>query len=226
MRIRAAFGLLCIFSLLFCFYPAPSANAASLEDEVIKVENNWVKAFNNMDSGLMSALYWHSTKTQVYSPNVLSKEWSPNASSAFPTILAKGWDSIKAIFKEYCKQPKGVYKWSLRDPQTTMLTNDVAQVIGYHDLVKKKADGSDQSAVSIRFTHVIRKIDRKWVIVHSHEAIQQAARQPMSPAGGDNAGASMAGPPGAAAPAGVAGAGPSGAPMPAGAAGAGSNEKK
>jgi hypothetical protein len=89
-----------------------------------------------------------------------------------------------------------------------MLTDDVAQVIGYHDLVKKPADGSESSSISLRFTHIVQNIDREWVIVHSHETIQQAARRPMSPVG-ELSGA-RSGEPGAAGPPGPPGAPPDG----------------
>jgi hypothetical protein len=211
MKIKNMYGLLCVIALLSCHCANPPTNATSAEEDVLKVENNWVNAFNNMDSKLMSSLYWHSTKTQVYSPNVFS-----DASSSFPAVLSNGWALIEAVFKEYSKQPKGVFTWSLRDTQVTMLTDEVAQVIGYHELVKKPAAGSESSSVSLRFTHLAQKIEGKWLIVYSHETKLQPARQPMSPAGGEMPAGAVspggavrpagpAGPPGASTPAGVAG---------------------
>lgn len=179
MRIKALFGLSYMVVMLLCLCIMPSTNAASVEDNVLQVENSLVKAFNEKDFNLMSSLYWHSTKTQMCSPNVFSEDWNPSASLAFPMVLSKGWDSIESILKGYCEQSKGGYEWSLRDAQVTMLADDIAQVVGYHDLVKTSADGDEASSASLRFTHIVQKIDKNWRIVHSHETRQREARQPI-----------------------------------------------
>ena len=179
MRNKAVYGLSCIVILLLCLYVSPSANAASAEEDVLKVEQNWVKAYNTMDFKLMSSLYWQSPNTEVFSPSVFSEEWADkNAIKKLsPNVLSKGWDSIEAVLKEYCKQPKGVFTWSVRDTVVTMLTDNVAMIIGYHDLIEKPSGGS-ASSTNLRFTHLIQKIGGKWLIVHCHETRVQAAKAP------------------------------------------------
>lgn len=204
MRIKAAYEFSFVVVLLFCLFVISCANEVSVREDVLQVENSWVKAFNDMDVKLMSSLYWQSTKTQLYSPNVFSEDWSVDGSSPFPTVLCNGLDSIKAVLEGYCEQPKGVYKWSLRDTQITVLKEDVAQVIGYHDLSKKPSDGGEVSSVSLRFTHLVQKIGKKWLIVYSHETKLQPARPPISPDGeGAVPGEAGPGQPPAAGPAGA-----------------------
>ncbi|MBN1627841.1 MAG: nuclear transport factor 2 family protein [Deltaproteobacteria bacterium] len=179
MRKKAVHGFPFIFILLFCLYVNPSANAASVEENVLKVENNWVKAFNNMDFKLMSSLYWHSPDTEVFSPSVFSKEWADkNAMKKLAAnSLSNGWDSIESILKEYCEQPKGTFTWSVRDMVVTMLADKVVMIIGYHDLIEKTS-GGEPTATSLRFTHVIKEIGGKWVIVHCHETKLQSPGPP------------------------------------------------
>jgi len=157
MRIKALFGLSCVVVMLLGLCFMPSANAASVEDNVLQVENSLVKAFNDKNFKLVSSLYRHSTKTQMYSSNVFSENWSPSATLAFPTVLSKGWDSIESVLKGYCEQPKGGYEWSLRDTQVTMLSDDIAQVTGYHDLAKASSESDEVSSANLRFTPIVQK---------------------------------------------------------------------
>lgn len=152
MRIKAMRGLSFIVVLLFCICVFSSANAASGEDEVLQVAKNWIKAANALDFELMSSLYWQSPKITQYSPDQLDQ----------------GWDSIETNMKMFFNGPESqhISKWSLDKPQVIMLTDNVAIIIGYHDLINV----ADQSKSRHRFSRVVQKINGKWLIVHDHES--------------------------------------------------------
>jgi uncharacterized protein (TIGR02246 family) len=144
-----------IIALMLCIslYKAPSVTAASAEEEVLQVENNWIKAFNTMDFGLMSSLYWHSDKTSSFSPN---------------DLLYQGWDMITAMLKTNFQSPAGTLSWSLHNPQITMLPDNTAILTGYHILISTDQKTKAQTVDQLRVTRVLQKIDGKWLIIHDH----------------------------------------------------------
>lgn len=75
MKTRTRIGLLLCLALVFCLVFASSSIAASVGEDVLQVEIDWCKALKKVDTELMSSLYWNSTKTQMYSPNVFSEDW-------------------------------------------------------------------------------------------------------------------------------------------------------
>lgn len=164
MRMKAAIGLLSIVFLLFCLYVSQPANAASAEEEVLQVENNWCKAFKNADLELMSSLYWHSPQTTEFSPN-----------ESFT-----GWDAVETNIKKYFGLGKGVFDWTYFDTQVVLLTDSLAVLSGYHSMFEKPPGGNPYTLI-LRFTIVVQKIDGKWLIVHNKETRVQTGppREPM-----------------------------------------------
>ena len=161
MRKKTVYVLSCIVILLFCLYVSPSVNAGSAEEEVLQVEKNWIKAFTALDFESMSSLYWKSPKATEFSPDVFSQ----------------GYDTILGGMKEFFS-PESPHKskWSDDDEQVIMLSDNVAIIIGYHDLVNV----ADQSKSRHRFTRVVQKIGGKWLIVHNHESRAQTTGAPAT----------------------------------------------
>jgi uncharacterized protein (TIGR02246 family) len=150
-----------LFSLLLvlCLSVAPSAMAASAEDEVLQVMTNWFKAFNTNDFELMSSLWWHSPKTSQFSPGI---------SGAF---LAEGWDAIAEGEKSTSEQPVGSYQNSMRHPKVVMIGDNVAIITSYNVAITNPPAVKEQTVALVRGTFVVQKIGGKWLIVHEHSSV-------------------------------------------------------
>jgi uncharacterized protein (TIGR02246 family) len=159
MRKHTIYGLLIIVSLVFCLSVAPSATAASDEEEVLQVMTNWFKAFNTNDYELMSSIHWHSPETSSF---------GPNNSNAF---LTRGWDRIAEVFKSMFENPVGTYSLSYHHPQVIMLEDNVAVVTEYAILTVNPPLVDEQQIVQQRGTQVVKKIKGKWQLVHLHWSI-------------------------------------------------------
>jgi uncharacterized protein (TIGR02246 family) len=156
MRIKT---LICLFSciaLVLCLYIMPSANAASVEDEVLQVAINFAKAVTNSDFELMSSLYWHSPKISQFEPV-----------TGYP-FLEQGWEALGSWWKDMTTTPKGTNVVYLYHPQVCMLGENVAVTTVYQTIVSTDQTTKAQSISQIRQTLVVQKIGGKWLIVHGH----------------------------------------------------------
>jgi len=148
-----------LFSLLLvlCLSVAPSAMAASAEDEVMQVVTSFNTALNTSNFDLMSSLWWHSAKALSYEPG-----------TGYP-FLCQGWDQIAAYWKaNLAPGSTNSFAQTLHHPQVTMLTNDVAVTTTYANNVNTNRKTNEQSSSQLRQTLVLQKINGKWVIVHHH----------------------------------------------------------
>jgi uncharacterized protein (TIGR02246 family) len=150
-----------LFSLLLvlCLSVAPSAMAASAEDEVLQVMTNWFKAQNTCDYELMSSLWWHSPKTSQFNP------WKGG------TFLIEGWDVIAEGFKSSYKQPVGTSTGSMRYPQVMMLGDNAAIITSYNVATENPPAVKEQITYLVRGTFVVQKIGGKWLIVYEHSSL-------------------------------------------------------
>jgi uncharacterized protein (TIGR02246 family) len=150
-----------LFSLLLvlCLSVAPSAMAASAEEEVLQVMTNWFKAFNTNDFELMSSLWWHSPKLLRF---------GPDKSGAF---LEEGWDVIAEGYKSYFKLPIGTWSESVRHPKVMMLADNVAIISVYNVETVNPPAVKEQTTYLVRGTFVVQKIGGKWLIVYEHSSL-------------------------------------------------------
>jgi hypothetical protein len=132
MKKHTIYGLLIIVTLVFCLSVAPSATAASAEEEVLQVMTDWFKAFNTNDYELMSSIHWHSPETSFF---------GPSNSNAF---LTRGWDRIAEVFKSGFENPVGTSSISSHNPQVTMLEDNVAVVTVYAILTQNPPATDEQ----------------------------------------------------------------------------------
>jgi hypothetical protein len=156
MRTKTLVGLLSCMAFVLCLYVTPSANAASAEEEVMQVMNNWIKAFNTNDTELMSSLHWISPS--------LSK-FGPGKGAAF---LTQG-ESI-ADWKSTFALPVGTFMNSLHNPQVTMLSDNIAIITMYNNQTYTDQTTKVQTVGLYRGTFVVQKIGGKWLIVHEHSS--------------------------------------------------------
>ena len=156
MSEKTIYGLLIIVTLVFCLSVAPSANAASAEEEVLQVATNFTKAFSTSDFELMSSLHWQS-------PN-LSK-FAPGTDGAF---LMQGWEAIGRGWKTGLENSPGTYVLSPHHQQATILGKDVAVTTQYVIVTFTDPNTKEQSISQVRLTLVVQKIGGKWLIVHEH----------------------------------------------------------
>jgi hypothetical protein len=156
MKTKAISGILSCMVLAFCLYAVPPANAASAEDEVLQVVENFAKAMNTNDTGLMSSLWWNSEKTSTFGP--------PKAMA----FLCQGYESIVMWFKDLNKNPVGTYVRTFHNPQVTMLNDNVAVISAYSIFFQNPPAVKEQNISQERATFVVQKIGGKWLIVHGH----------------------------------------------------------
>jgi ketosteroid isomerase-like protein len=155
MKKHTIYGLLVIFTLVFCLSIAPSATAASAEEEVLQVEMDFLKAYTTEDFESILSLYWHSSKTSTFHP-------------ANRPFLAQGWEeSLENIWKSMSLF-EGPTTATAHNLQVIFIGNDVAVLTGYENLINIDAETKDQTINNYRFTRVLQKIDGKWLIVHDH----------------------------------------------------------
>jgi hypothetical protein len=156
MKKQIIYGLLIFVTLVFCLHLAPSASAASVEEEVMQVATNFVKAMNTNDNELMSSLWWNSPKTSTFGP--------PKGLA----FLTQGWDSIMMWFKDLNKYPVGTFSRTIHNTQVTMLGDNIAVITAYSIFTQNPRVVKEQSVSQERSTFVVQKIGGKWVIVHAH----------------------------------------------------------
>ncbi len=159
MRNKTLYGLLITVTLVFCLCVAPSANAASDEEEVLQVATNFAKAFSTSNFDLMSSLHWKS----------------PNMSKFFPgkegAFLLQGWETIGRDWKTNLEYPPGTYMLSPRNQQATMLGKDVAVATQYLIYIYSDPTTKGQTVSQFRQTLVVQKIGGKWLIAHEHTSV-------------------------------------------------------
>jgi len=156
MSSKSILGLLICFALAFSLSFAQPSNAASVEEEVLQVINNWIKAFNTNDTKLMSSLHWISPS--------LSK-FGPDKGTAF---LTQG-ESV-ADWKSTFALPVGTFMNSLHNPQVTMLSDNIAIITMYNNQTYTDSTTKVQTVGLYRGSFVVQKIGGKWLIVHEHSS--------------------------------------------------------
>ena len=148
--------LLIIITLVFCLSVAPSATAASDEEEIIQVETNFIKAYTTGDFELMSSLYWHSSKTSTFFPGT-------------QPLLGQGWDELlENRWKSIFASPAVNTTITFHHPQVTMIKDDVAVITGYECVANTDPTTQEEVVSHNRVTRVVKKIRGKWLIVHDH----------------------------------------------------------
>ncbi|MCG6537001.1 MAG: nuclear transport factor 2 family protein, partial [Syntrophales bacterium LBB04] len=150
------YGLVLFITLAFFLALAPSANAASAEDEVLQVVTNFAKAATTNDTELMSSLWWNSPKTSTFGP--------PKGMA----FLYQGYETIMMWMKDLNKYPVGTNVRTIHDPQVTMLGDNVAVITAYSIFIQNPPIVKEQTTSQERMTFVVQKIGGKCLIVHGH----------------------------------------------------------
>ena len=126
MRKQILSGLLLSVILVFCLSMAPSATAASAEEEALQVFTDFTRAMNTADFELVASLYRHSPETSQF----LDATGMP--------FLYQGWEAIESNLKPffvYLKSSQGSNSFSMHHPQVVMLGDNGAVITGYHNWV-------------------------------------------------------------------------------------------
>ena len=148
-------------ALLFCLSFSSSV-IASDEEEILQLQENFLKANSTGDYALMSTLYWHSPKTSTFAPGN-------------PPILLQGWDqSIAKYWKSSSVSPgetTTITSTLFLHPKVTFLKDDVAVVNGYEYFVETDTKTQEQTTATIRITRIVQKIGGKWLIVNDHASM-------------------------------------------------------
>lgn len=159
MKTKTMFVLTIIGILTLCLSVSQPAVAATDEEDVLQVAENWNLAANTANFELLSSLYWHSPKLS---------EFAPLKAGAF---LMQGWDTLEQWFKTYFEVPKGTVTSTYSNPLVTMITNDVAVLTFYQTLILNPPLVAEQTIIHNRVTLVVQKMGGKWVIVHDHASV-------------------------------------------------------
>jgi uncharacterized protein (TIGR02246 family) len=159
MRKQHLSGLLLSVMLVFCFSMAPSATAASSEEEALQVFTDFTRAMNTGDFELVASLYWHSPKTSQF----LDATGLP--------FLYQGWEAIENNLKPffvYLKSSPGSNSFSMHHPQAVMLGDNGAVITGYHNWLSTDQATKAVTQTQIRVTLAVQRINGKWLITHEH----------------------------------------------------------
>ncbi len=159
MRKISFFGFLACMALVLFLLSVPSAMAASDEEAVLQVAQNWEKAFNSNDYKAWSSLWWNSPKTT---------QFGPPKQMAF---LSQGYEEITGLITGVFESPKGTYTSSVHNPRATMLGSDVAVLTCYQTMSINPPAVAAQIIEQHRITFVLQKISGKWLIVHAHGSL-------------------------------------------------------
>ncbi len=159
MRIQILSGLLLSVIPVFFLSMAPSAAAASPEDEALQVFADFTRAINTADFELAESLYRHSAETSQF------------LDAAGMPFLYQGWEAIENNLKPffvYLKASQGANSFSMHHSQAVMLGDSGAVVTGYHNWVSTDPATQQTTRSQIRVTLALQKISGKWLIVHEH----------------------------------------------------------
>ena len=159
MKKYTIYGLLIIVTLVFCLSVAPSANAASAEEEVLQLISDYFKGWNTNDNELMSSIHWNSPDMSFF------------GSGQDVAFLTKGWEQTAGLFKSIFENPVGTFSASYHNLQVIMLEDNVAVVTMYAILTTNPPFVAEQQIAQHRITQVVKKIKGKWQIVHVHWSI-------------------------------------------------------
>jgi len=156
MRMKSMFGFISIVTLALCLSLPQYVTAASDEEKIVQMMENFDKAINTADLELMSSLFWHSPKYSSF---------GPPKNLAY---LTKGWEGIEEMWKTMFKYPAGTYSSSAHNVQVAMLKDDVAVVTSYSVIIFRPPVVKEETSELLRGTSVVQKIGGKWLIVHDH----------------------------------------------------------
>jgi hypothetical protein len=137
-------------------YVAPAASAATAEEEVLQVLNDWTKSFATADFKLWSSIHWNSSKASSF---------APAKGGAF---LTQGYEAIVNSIKSVLEYPVGTYVCSIHNPQVTTFGDNMAIITFYQIFTISPPAVKEQIIEHQRVTFVVQKIGGKWVIVHDH----------------------------------------------------------
>lgn len=140
----------------FCLSFATPVAAASDEQEVLQIAENWTRAINSGDFEAFSALYWNSPKTTSF---------APPANMAF---LTQGYEAVVNNVKWFFELPAEAFSRSHHNPNVTMIDNGVAILTLYEVFTFNPPVVEMQTVYQCRQTLVVQKIGGKWLIVHVH----------------------------------------------------------
>jgi uncharacterized protein (TIGR02246 family) len=159
MKKRTIYGLLIIVTLVFYISVAPSATAASAEEEVLQLLSDYFKGWNTNDNKLMASVHWNSPDFSFFGSN---KDVS---------FLTKGWDETAEGLKTTFEVPVGTYSLTYHEPQVLMLGDNVAIVTLYSIWNVNNTETNEQGIDQIRGTLVLEKMRGEWRIIHLHWSI-------------------------------------------------------
>ncbi|MFQ5794518.1 MAG: YybH family protein [Candidatus Bipolaricaulia bacterium] len=160
MRKRITWGLVFTIALGFWFSVTPVTLADTVGDEVLAVAQQFIQAFNTGDFELFASLWWQSEEATAFSD--------------IEPFRLDGWSQIgefwKATLGFFAQLPPGSVSLSPRQPQLTLLGDDVVILTGHFVYNLQIPEGPGEG-FSGRFTMVLQKIEGKWLIVHDHASV-------------------------------------------------------
>ena len=157
MRRYTAVMILVVF--MCCFFITPSATAASDEEAIMQLVSDYFKGWNTNSNELMEKVHWNSPDFTFFGPN---KDTS---------FLTKGWEETAEGFKTTFDSPVGTYSLSCHDPKVWMIEKNVAIVTMNSIWNITDTNTNELQIQQIRGTHVVKKVNGKWLILHVHWSI-------------------------------------------------------
>ena len=156
---RKLIGLVIVLVLILTLFSSLTVTAsAEVEEELLAIGTKFEQAFETGDLKIFEELFWHDERLTVF---------FPDPDTAF---RIDGWSQFQSCLKGltyYVSQlPPGTVNFEIRQPSINVM-EDVAILTSYWILTMPTPEGG--MAVSQgRATFVCKKIEGKWVIIHTH----------------------------------------------------------
>lgn len=133
----------------------PSANAPGTRAEIRALFDRWTKAFEAKDIDGIMAVYAPGDAVVAY--------------DIVPPLQYKGKDAYRKDYQEFLSQYDGPVHVEMQDVRI-ISGADVGFITALEQITGKLKSGKS-SAVWLRATSGLQKIDGKWLIVHDHISV-------------------------------------------------------
>lgn len=158
---RKFIGWLIVLVLILTFFSSLAVTASTEEEELLALGSKFEQAFETGDLETFEELFWHDERLTIFWPD-------PDTA-----LRMDGWSQFQGYLKRmtyYISQlPPGFVNFEIRQPSIYVM-EDVAILTSYWILNMPTPDGGMEISQG-RSTLVCKKIEGKWVIIHSHASI-------------------------------------------------------
>lgn len=155
MKIRTLAALLGCALVVGGLLAGSAAAKGNAEAQIRALEDQFTKAVSAKDVNAIMALYVPGNELFVF--------------DVIPPRQYVGWDAYKKDWQDFLGSVQGPIKTEQNDLQITSDGGDLA----YSHSIQHVTGTSNGKPfdLALRFTHVYRKMNGKWMIIHEHASV-------------------------------------------------------